>query len=226
MVMVMRLVLTLTLLFSLAADAGTVSRVYNFEPNTKAEADQVDEEFDNILSTINGGINSVNIQDGGIATADLGSNAVTTAKILDGAVTKVKTAFPTIASGNANEFCLTASDQAVGCATATMTNIGRPVRAHLVNKPRADGSACINDIQKSSNITVSGTGEGVIELRINSATRNSSFIDANAQCSDFQYIDFNPVAGSNTYQIRIYESNAGTSDTFVVCGCELVVEEL
>lgn len=89
----MRLTILLSfLLIALTASAGTVSRLYDFEPGTKAEADKVDAEFDNIISTINGNIDSTNILDGGIATADLGSNSVTTAKMSNSSVTLLKMA--------------------------------------------------------------------------------------------------------------------------------------
>lgn len=88
----MRALLAILLGFSLTASAGTVSRLYDFEPGTKAEADKVDAEFDNIISTLNGNINSANILDGGIATADLGTNSVTGVKIVDGAITRSKVA--------------------------------------------------------------------------------------------------------------------------------------
>jgi len=63
------------------ARAATVSRVTDFVPNTKAEADEVDAEFDNIISAINGNLDSENIRDGGIATADLATGVVTSDKV-------------------------------------------------------------------------------------------------------------------------------------------------
>jgi hypothetical protein len=77
-------ILLLFLLISLLpafAYGTTVSRVTDFVPNTKAEADEVDAEFDNIISAINGNLDSDNIRDGGIATSDLATGAVTEEKV-------------------------------------------------------------------------------------------------------------------------------------------------
>lgn len=104
----MRAWMPFLLLFALTANAGTISRLYDFQPGTKAEADKVDAEFDNIIGTVNGNIDSTNILDGSIATADLGSSVVTTVKINNNAVTLVK-----LASGNANTTWL--HDYRKGC---------------------------------------------------------------------------------------------------------------
>jgi hypothetical protein len=85
----MRLIAALFLL-SLSAQAGTVSRLYDFEPGTKAQADQVDAELDNIISTINGNIDTSNLSTGAIDTPNIANSAITTAKLADGAVTNAK----------------------------------------------------------------------------------------------------------------------------------------
>lgn len=84
------------LLLALPAEAGTISRLYDFEPGTKAEADKVDAEFDNIIATVNGNLDSDNFADGAIATADIAASAVIASKIAAGAVT-----LPKLATGTA-----------------------------------------------------------------------------------------------------------------------------
>lgn len=81
------LLLLFLLTFSLHASAGTVSRVTDFVPGTKAEADEVDAEFDNIISAINGNLDADNLAAGAIATAQIGNSAITSQKILDNTIT-------------------------------------------------------------------------------------------------------------------------------------------
>lgn len=82
----MLLPLLLAFILPTMASAVVVSRVTDFIPNTKAEADQVDAEFDNIISAINGNLNSENVLDGGISTADLATASVISAKIANATI--------------------------------------------------------------------------------------------------------------------------------------------
>lgn len=88
----MRAFLAFLLLFALPAEAGTVSRLYTFLPNTKIQSSQVNAELDNIISTLNGSVDTSNLGVGAVATANVASNAITTAKIADGAITLLKMA--------------------------------------------------------------------------------------------------------------------------------------
>lgn len=80
------LALALTLHIT-SAQAIVVSRVTTFQPHTKAEADQVNAEFDNILDAINGNLETDNFLPGSVATSSLATGAVTSDKIADHTIT-------------------------------------------------------------------------------------------------------------------------------------------
>lgn len=80
------LALLLTLSIT-SAQAIVVSRVTTFQPHTKAEADQVNAEFDNILNAINGNLETDNFLPGSVATSSLATGAVTSDKIADHTIT-------------------------------------------------------------------------------------------------------------------------------------------
>jgi hypothetical protein len=148
------------ILLSLRAEAGTVSRLTDFTPGTKAEADEVDAEFDNIISTLNGNINSVNILDGGIVTADLATASVTADKITSYTITQVK-----MGSLGQQLSSLISSQSVTGfstenAASVTLSTYGRPVFVGLI--PSSAASSDTSTIVVSNTIADTGIGTNAV----------------------------------------------------------------
>lgn len=181
----MRLIFGLVLGLSIStAIAGTVSRLYDFEPNTKAEADKVDAEFDNIISTINGNINSDNILDGGVATADLASNSVTNAKLNNDAVTITK-----MATGGSAYI----KNARKGC--------------NLLYKAQ-DGQAGV-----SQSVDISTPCELIIDGWVGSlsATATVGGLDTGSHVAKTVYYVYGSVNGSNSIDFQISASTPNTA---------------
>ncbi len=56
-----RLIALFLFLWTVPAQAVVISRLYDFQPHTKIQAEQVDAEFDNILSAVNGNLDAGNM---------------------------------------------------------------------------------------------------------------------------------------------------------------------
>lgn len=160
----MRLILAL-LLLSLSADAGTVSRLYDFEPNTKAQADQVDAELDNIISTINGNIDTSNLSIGAFGTSNIQNYSITTIKLVTASVTAEKMAAASVTNSNlgtanlvlssaSGSYITDASIPEIGFVTATVTTSGRPISVKLV--PNQDAASSYFRVTSSASTNYFG----------------------------------------------------------------------
>lgn len=210
----MRFILGLLLLSTITASAGTVSRLYDFEPGTKAEADKVDAEFDNIISTLNGNINSANILDGGIATADLGSNSVTTAKINDAAVTTAKIGTGAVTNSN------------VGSAAIGIVNLAA---ANLVSASISDGFH-VNSVSGSkkllvsASITTGGNRPLAVRLMANAVTQSNILVTGSGTFTAVAYEWF--LDGVSKGYLFRQVDNAGATPFTAYDPCDSVVNTI
>ena len=221
------LILLLSLLTT-TAGAGTVSRLYDFEPDTPAEADKVDAEFDNIISTLNGNINSANILDGGIATADLATASVTHAKMA--------ALGHQISSSSGNAYRNSDIEAAVSNLTANITVVSRPVWVGL--QPAGGTSAPGRVLYRHSGRGATDNAAIISFKRVGSvgtaATVNQAYVGvretgsteqiANYPCGDFWFLD-DPGAGPFNYT-TFFRVATGDSGMLSVENCKLVVFEL
>ena len=60
---------------------ATVAKTYTFVNGTTAEASEVNRDFDDLYSAVNGELNSANIIASGVDTVNINDGAVTPAKI-------------------------------------------------------------------------------------------------------------------------------------------------
>lgn len=121
----LRLALPLFLL-SFTAHAVIVSRVTEFEPDTKAVAQDLNDEFDNIISALNGNLGPENFLGGGVGTANIATAAITTPKIADGAVTTIKIADLNVTTGKIATSAITrakafTTDNEISSSSGTFT---------------------------------------------------------------------------------------------------------
>lgn len=141
----------LLLLLALPCFAGTVTRVGTFNAGERALSSEVNAEFDNIIATLNGGINSVNIQDAGVVTDDLASFAVSNAKIASYTVTKVT--FGSLGQQLSSLVENTTMLVTANLAQVSISSTGRPVFIGFV-----PSSAASDDI---STIVTAFSGTGI-----------------------------------------------------------------
>lgn len=86
---------------------GTLSRLYDFQPETVIKSQEVDDEINQIIAEINGNIDTVNIADLAITAAKIVSGAVSTDHLAAGAVTNVKLATDAVATVNIQDLAVT-----------------------------------------------------------------------------------------------------------------------
>ena len=203
------------LLLSNRAEAVTATVTHTFSAGQKIVASQINTNYSDILTAINGQLNNANILDGGISTADLAAGLVTNAKLNT-------LNYASSTGTNYSNVGITATP----IASKTITDVGRPVLVQTVN---TQGSACIGSSGSSflSGAKADASGELNIELLINSATHTSTFVNvsnAYVPCSSLlNYVYTGTSTGTVTYLLRGY-SNAG--HTINVCNCALFVREL
>ncbi len=232
----MRAILLLLLLFSAPAMAGTVSRLYDFEPNTKAQADQVDAELNNIISTINGNLDTSNLAIGAFGTSNiknysittikLVTDSVTTAKIADGAVTpsKLSTANYVTASIS-NGMTITGTSGIAQIASATITSYGRPIVAKLTRK----GVTASNILVTGSGTFSTVTYEMFLDsVRMGYVTRQYYGLAATpwslyTPCTDVGEFVTTPAPGSHTVTASAY-MQFSNGITFFGCALSLFEE--
>lgn len=217
------------------ASAGTVSRLYDFEPGDVIRSSEVDAEFDNILSTLNGNINTVNILDGGVATADIGTAAVTDSKIASlpwatgniatHAISKQKMAVVNVteATNDTGDFSFAATSSAVTLTHVVITTLGRPVM--IAFDGNGSGSGNWNLGAQDVSTIVSNDEFGVF-LERNSATRDLVLIVGSGvgiPCSSLRWID-QPAAGEYIYTIKVRSNTTSGSD--YIRNCKLKAWEL
>lgn len=220
----------IALLWATAAPAVTVSRIYDFQPDTPAEADKVDAEFDNIISALDGNLSSVNIAAGGIATANLATASVTTTKM--GAQNRTVSTSSGVAQRDAT------TDSVVPNLTGSITVISRPVFVGLqaigglsapgrISYRHNGGGATDNSAYVSfRRVGLTGSLATVNQTSVGARSITSSADDILEQlpCSSYWFID-NPGAGPYTYEadFRIATADSGI---ITVENCQLVLFEL
>lgn len=209
-----------------STDAATASVTYSFSAGQKIVASQVNTNFNDLISTLNGNLNTDNFLDGGIATADLGSSvvttakindsAVTTAKINDAAVTAAKLASANIVTADAAPFGTGQIDGIVASASIT-TSAGRPIRISFgnVNNPLTSSWFGNN----------SGSGEIQTSFRINGSTQSTVVAAFNSTafvlpCSSFFNEIHTPGVGTHRFDF-IVAFSAGQKSNFTNCKIQL-----
>jgi hypothetical protein len=83
-----------------------LSRLYDFQPETVIKSQEVDDELNQILSEINGNIDTVNIKDLAITAAKINSGAVGTTHLANGAVTNAKLGTDAVATANIQDLAI------------------------------------------------------------------------------------------------------------------------
>lgn len=215
----------LSFLLAFSAQAGTVSRLFDFQPHTPAQADQVDAELDNILSTLNGNINSDNLLDGGIATADIASYAVTQAKLGPKG--------QQISSSSALVESASVLESLVQNMTDNITVISRPVFVGLQASGSGPGgvtyrnggtAATSNVAYISFNRDQATVNQLMVNARVVSSYLATQNVTVALPCSAFSFIDV-PTAGPHNYtaSFRVATNDSGVIQ---VENCKLVVFEL
>ncbi len=220
--------IALLLLFALLsppANAVTVSRLYDFEPDTKAEADQVDAELDNIISALNGNLNTDNILAGGVATSDIATASVTHVKM--GPLGQQVSSSSDIVYRASNTAGL------VPNMTANITVYGRPV---WVGLQPADGASNPGLISYRNNGNDATPDTAFISFQRDTSTVNQSGMTArnisspsnnlylSLPCSAFWFLD-DPGVGPHNYTAS-FRNASGDSGIVTVQNCKLVVFEL
>lgn len=220
----------LILLIPLTSQAVTVSRVTEFEPHTKLLAEDLNDEFDNIISAINGNLGPENFAGGAVASSSIVDGAVVTSKIADGAVTIEKLASVTPEVSSSASFSTDSTTYVnVPDLSTTITSTGRPIWVGLVW-----GDAIWTPEQGEVAVLASSfSAKGFLNFHISNSTRNvviiggaghfdASSFAASYPCETAQFIDFQP-AGTYTYQVRV---KAYDDETIYVTNCKLRAFEL
>lgn len=220
--------LVLFALLSTQAGAVTVSRLYDFQPNTKAEADQVDAELDNIISAINGNLGSSNFLDGSVATADLASYSVTHIKM--GPLAQQESS----SSEKAQRSSVV--EGAVPNLTANITVYSRPVWVGLQSSGGSSSPGSVTFRHGGGGGATATENLAYISFQRNFATRNQAGIGTRSitnttesmyvsyPCSSFWFLD-EPGAGTHNYT-AYFRTATQDSGIVTVENCKLVVFEL
>lgn len=218
----MRLFAFLALLLSIPAEAGTVSRLYSFEGDTPAQADQVNSELDNIISALNGNLDSTN----------LAQNAVATGNIASYAVTYVKMGANNYATSDSSltRYFNSTNETLIDTLSASITPARRPVWVGLQSVPGLPGRVLIQ--HNSGGAT---DNAAYINFRRDNATANmvalgvhpSSAISTYTSypCSAFWFMDVPQYGISHSYTVY---ARVATSDSGMVRieNCQMAVFEL
>lgn len=220
----MRLFALLILLIPFPAQAVVVSRQYVFEADTPAQADQVNAEFDNILSAINGNLDgATNLSQNAIATGNIATAAVTISKMA--ALGQQISSPPPSASSSSQNLSL------VPNLTANITVDHRPVWVGL--QPSGSGPGSVSYLHGGGGAT---GNSAFITFQRDQATANQTAIGArnltsptnsvleNLPCSAFWFLDV-PGAGPHNYTAA-FQTATGDNGIVTVQNCKLAVFEL
>lgn len=222
--------LLLLLVMSPPAGAIVVSRLYDFEPDTPAEADQVDAEFDNILDAINGNLSSENLVTGAVASGNIATGAVTQSKLGE----------KNMAISNSSGTVHRASDieAQITNISGSLTVVSRPVFVGLQSEGglsapgsvryRHTGGGATDNVAYISFRRVGSVGSAATvnqsAIVARSVTAPTDDIFVSYPCSAFSFID-QPGAGPFTYT-GFFRVATGDSGLITVENCKLVVFEL
>lgn len=215
--------------YATASQAVVISRLYDFQPDTPAEAEKVNDEFDNIIDAVNGNLSSENILAGSIATASIATAAVTHAKM--GALGHQ------ISSSSGNSYRGSDIEAAIPNLTGNITVVSRPVWVGL--QPAGGTSSPGRVLYHNGGAGTATDNAAMISFRrIGSvgaeATVNQAYFGvrqtgtqnhiAQYPCSSFWFLD-NPGAGPFNYT-AYFRIATGDSGIVSVENCKLVIFEL
>lgn len=212
-----------------------VSRINEFEAGTPIVADDLNEEFDNIIDAINGNLTTENFPNLSIATSNIATASVTTDKLNNGAVTRAKLAAVAQSITSSSSVFDTNSEVEVEVTnlSTTIVSNGRPVWVGLQS---AGGTSAPGRITYRSNGIAATGSAAFVSFRRAGATVNQAFVGAHditaptndtnisVPCSTFWFLDV-PASGSQAYTTH---ARTATSDNgfLTVENCKLVVFEL
>ncbi len=189
--------LLLSLLIALPAQAVVFSRITVFQPNTPIKSADVNGEFDNIISGLNGNLDAVNLGSGAFATANIANNAITTAKIapgavttdkiatggvqtsniLAGAITQVTRAALTQATSNTTNTILVLATADTEIASTNITTVGRPVFVQFVSN--SINSTAVNSLTNgvgAIHLQGGNAGGAYLTFLRDGATQNVAYV--------------------------------------------------
>ncbi len=224
--------LLIIMALALPAHGGTISRLYQFEPDTPAEADQVDAELENIIDEVNGNLDSSNIAQNAISTGNIATAAVTTAKIASGSVTYVKLSALNRATSNSTltqYFSSTTETQAEG-VSASITTSGRPIFVSLRAVNGLPGRILVQmnaggATDNAAYIAIYRNGSAV--NRVSMGTRQDGTQDhfINYPCSVMSFID---APDGGVAQVYTLYARVATADSGIVRmeNCQLDLYEI
>lgn len=224
------------LCFSLVApaSAAVISRITVFEPHIKVTADELNDEFDNIISAINGNISSANIAEGGVSTANIATSAVTNVKLAP--VVYATSSSVTFATVNAT---LATPGSTSPALSATLTLTGKRAVKVLLQSHN-DLSTCVPGFNNLGQITVKNFAGGeeariwgvlyrnatriaeasVGGFTVASNTANKTFY---APLSGFGFIDTPSSGGSTSYEVKFYSQDTNATMN-ITCVKAIAVE--
>jgi len=193
------------------AFATSFTRPYgasDYAGGAKAVGTKVNAELAYISSWLNGGnIATGNIANLGVSNSNLAASNI---KFTDGSGTFFVTGATTLAQ--------------IPNLSTTITTVGRPVQIQLQSVATTIGRGDYGYLY-----TAGGTGEAHLFLINGSATVMSQWYPdttgAIHRCSDFNYIDY-PSAGTQTYSVKLSQTENVPNFAFTMGGCKLVVREL
>jgi hypothetical protein len=219
----LRLLALFSLFLPIPAQAAVVTRITEFEPHIKVTADELNNEFDNIISAINGNLDSSNISGGGIATGNIAT----------GAITQVKMAPSNWATSNG----VTASTAngtigGPGSTSPTLTTVltltgTRAVRIGLQSHDNL--SSCVPGTNPLGMISIDsiagGTGDviaavlyrngiRVSEVKSGGMTIANSGADAKvfyAPVGGINFFDIPSAGGSTSYEVKFYGTDSAAT---------------
>lgn len=221
----MRLWFTLlALILAQAANAVVVSRITDFEAGTVIEAEDVDDEFDNILSAINGNLNGTdNIVTAGIATANLATASVTRIKM--GPLEQATS------NSSLTSYFSSSTEVAIDGLSASITPAARPIWVGLQSIPGTQGRILVQhngggatDNASYINFLRDGATANMAAIGMRQSGAQTNYLSV--PCSSFWFMDVNAGTGtSRTYTVR---ARIATLDSGMVRveNCQLVLFEL
>lgn len=231
--------IALSLLFCVAAEATTIARPFGsaaYPAGAKAIGPNVDADFNNIVSWLNGGnIATGNIASFGVVSGNIANGAVGSSQIATNGVSPQNLSLPNIAiTGSSSTFQISSvTPGLITNLSTTFTASGvRPVRVWLEPAPATylfNGSQVFGSYVEDSHLSNGSATDAFFFVRSNATTAHfqtsggaTSATIYPRNCSDFSYTEL-PAAGTYTYSAEASVSNV--SNTMLFFNCRLVVEE-
>lgn len=112
---------------------GLIALPHTIQAGQTALASEVQENFEAIVTVVNGGIQTVNITDNAVTQAKIASSAVGTNQIADGAVTAGKIATGAVTETKLDNSAVTANKLATNAVTTDKINTGAVTETKIAN---------------------------------------------------------------------------------------------